>query len=149
MGRPSKIHLLYQQVVHARKKNEEVENGANPITSTFVLQQILPDAETVLYLDTDHVILSNVTELWEYFEDQLRKNPFAVMARANHIPPPANCSYHFRDIPYFGNGGRRHYWPDFDLHHRQQYPPICFFLVCRSQLGHDIHESDTNEAIPI
>ena len=71
----------------------------------FITQQVLPETDAVLYFDADNLILSNKTEIWEYFEEEQRKNPFAVMTVADHVPAPTRYNYHFRDIPFFGNGG--------------------------------------------
>ena len=69
------------------------------------MQTILPDIDSVLYLDSDVMVVSNMTEIWEYFETELRKKEYAVASLANPIPPPVEYWYSIRGIPYFGNGG--------------------------------------------
>ena len=72
----------------------------------MIFQKILPeDIDAVLYMDTDSLFLSNVTEIWEYFVNEHRQHPTAVVTLADHVPPPAKYLYHFRDIPFSGNGG--------------------------------------------
>ena len=84
----------------------------------MIFQKILPESlDAVLYLDTDHVFLSNVSEIWEYFEENQRQNPNAVVSLANHVPQPNKYSYHFRDIPFAGNGGMQSSHPSFTNFH--------------------------------
>ena len=76
------------------------------VVIALIFQKILPESvDAVLYLDTDHVFLSNVSETWEYFEENQRQNPNAVVSLANHVPPPAKYGYTRRGIPFAGNGG--------------------------------------------
>ena len=74
--------------------------------NTLVLQSILENFESILYLDTDVVIMSNLTEMWENFKAMQRREPQVIAAFSEILPEPAKGLYSEQNrVPFYGHSG--------------------------------------------
>ena len=92
----------------------------------LVLQSILRNIESILYLDTDVIILSNLTEMWENFKAMQKQEPQAIAAFSEILPEPAKGLYSQRyRVPFDGHSGEylRSYIVLLNLHLPKQLIP--------------------------
>ena len=102
---PDENLLFSEQQILLACKAVSQQLGSNFLHFLLCGRIIAKSIDAVLYLDMDHIILSNLTEVWEYFEKDQRQNPYPVVPLANHVPPPAKCGEIYRGIPFPGIGG--------------------------------------------
>ena len=70
----------------------------------IIFQEILPDVDELLYVDTDIVFLSPVEELWSYFK-KLNSSHLAGMVM-NSETPHVGFFVEIAKHPYYSTTGR-------------------------------------------
>ena len=67
---------------------------------------MLPEYDSVLYMDTDSIFLTSPEMIWDYFK-QMNSSQIVGMTRVGEIPNagPYNENY---GIPFYGNTGKCH-----------------------------------------
>ena len=73
-----------------------------------MFQQLLPHIDSVIYFDSDILVLSNLTEMWLTFSREMGKMKMAAVALNNE--PRAMGFYSSKGdarIPYYGVSGRK------------------------------------------
>ena len=72
-------------------------------TFLIFLQSLLPHIDSLIYLDTDVLVLSNLTELWLEFQEEMKDTKMAAIA-ANNEPTSVGW-YIDSKIPHYGPKG--------------------------------------------
>ena len=68
---------------------------------------MFPHVDSFLYLDTDVIILSNMTETWLHFKELQQSDALAVAAFSELLPKPARGLYsQTSQVPYYGHSGK-------------------------------------------
>ena len=65
---------------------------------------MLPDVHKILHLDTDILVLTDILNVWNHFEEMDRLNQIAAMA-PEHMPPGDGWYNVKAKIPYYGARG--------------------------------------------
>ena len=65
---------------------------------------MIPQADAAIYLDTDLVIVSNLTDVWLSFEQNMKENVTVAMAANNEKTHRGHYGLYSK-IPYYGHSG--------------------------------------------
>ena len=71
----------------------------------FATQSLLKHIDALIYLDTDSIVVSNLTEFWQHFRNEMKDKKLAALAPNNVITAPGWYNTKSK-IPYYGDTGQ-------------------------------------------
>ncbi|CAG7722961.1 unnamed protein product, partial [Allacma fusca] len=109
-------HLVLLKAVHSKqngKLTSQIHNVSFPdpfwyplfkpcATQRIFLSHMLPDVDSLMYVDADVLFLSSAGELWKHF---LLMNGTQMIAMAPDGLPPAKSTYSSSKVPYYAPRG--------------------------------------------